>query len=142
MRKIIVLLALLLLFSLPVSAQNEGKIFVWLRIGESVTIDTYTIKVVDVDKDFTKALIQVYRYGLLYRMGTISFNEGLMVDDIQIYLQDSFKSEIYPAVLLEIDVPYFKARETLVLKNKQIEVIKANESYAELNLGYTNVTLS
>ncbi|WP_167717488.1 hypothetical protein, partial [Thermococcus sp. ES12] len=57
-------------------------------------------------------------------------------------LQDSFKSEIYPAVLLEIDVPYFKARETLVLKNKQIEVIKANESYAELNLGYTNVTLS
>ncbi|AHF81106.1 COG1361 family protein [Thermococcus paralvinellae] len=142
MRKIVILFTLFLLFSIPVSAQNEGKIFVWLKIGESATIGTYTIKVVDIDKDFTRVLIQVYRYGMLYRMGTISLNEGLMVDDIQIYLQDSFKSEIYPAVLLEIDVPYFKAGETLVLKNKQIEVIKANESYAELNLGYTNVTLS
>ncbi|ADT84709.1 COG1361 family protein [Thermococcus barophilus] len=142
MKKVIVILMLLLCFSLPVSAQNESKIFVWLRIGESVTIGTYTIKVVDVDKDFAKALIQVYRYGLLYRMGTISVNEGLMVDNIQIYLEDSFKSEIYPAVLLEIDVPYFKVGESIVLKNKQIEVIKANESYAELDLGYANVTLS
>ena len=142
MRKVIAILMLLLCLSLPVSAQNEGKIFVWLRIGESVTIDTYTIRVADIDRNFTKALIQIYRYGLLYRMGTISFKEGLMVDDIQIYLQDSFRSEIYPAILLEIDVPYFKAGKTLVLKNKQIKIIRANESYAELNLEYTNVTLS
>jgi|GEM_PF-2868066 len=142
MRKVIAILMLLLCLSLPVSAQNEGKIFVWLRIGESVTIDTYTIRVADIDRNFTKALIQIYKHGLLYRMGTISFKEGLMVDDIQIYLQDSFRSEIYPAILLEIDVPYFKAGKTLVLKNKQIKIIRANESYAKLNLGYTNVTLS
>lgn len=142
MRKVIAILMLLLCLSLPVSAQNEGKIFAWLRIGESVTIDTYTIRVADIDRNFTKALIQIYKHGLLYRMGTISFKEGLMVDDIQIYLQDSFRSEIYPAILLEIDVPYFKAGETLVLKNKQIKIIRANESYAKLNLGYTNVTLS
>ncbi len=142
MRKVIAILMLLLCLSLPVSAQNEGKIFAWLRIGESVTIDTYTIRVADIDRNFTKALIQIYKHGLLYRMGTISFKEGLMVDDIQIYLQDSFRSEIYPAILLEIDVPYFKAGKTLVLKNKQIKIIRANESYAKLNLGYTNVTLS
>lgn len=142
MKKVLIAIALFLLISNPVSAIDQGKLFTWIKIGDSIAIDEYTIKLADVDRDFTKALLHTYKYGQLYRIDTLPIGNGTLVDNLLIWAEDSFKSEIYPSVLFEIDVPYFKTGQKIKLKDKEIRIVKANQSYAKIDLGYTVIELN